>query len=101
MSADPAAAPTLPGILAGRSAQAFPVLTPAQLARIERHGTRAKTQRGEILVEPGERHRNLFVVLAGSVEVVRPGMGGEELVALHVPGQFSGEMNTEERRVGK
>jgi thioredoxin reductase (NADPH) len=88
------AAPSLPGVLAGRAPQAFPVLTSAQLARIESHGKRVKTQRGEILVEPGERQSNLFVVLAGSVEVVRPGMAGEELVALHRAGQFSGEMNT-------
>jgi thioredoxin reductase (NADPH) len=94
MSVDPAVAGTLPDVLAGRTAQAFPTLTAAQLARLEPHGKRIRKHRGEILLETGERHRQLFIVTAGSIEIMRPGMAGEELVVVHGPGQFSGEMNT-------
>jgi len=32
----------------------------------------------------------MLVVLSGSVEIVRPGLAGEELIVVHAPGQFSG-----------
>src|SRR5882724_12723461 len=86
------AAPSNP--IEARWGQAFPQLTPAQVARLEAHGKRRRTRPGEVLVEPGERHPGLFVILSGSVEVVRPGLAGEELIVVHMPGQFSGEMST-------
>src|SRR5216684_227548 len=86
------AAPSNP--IEARWGQAFPRLTPAQIARLEAHGKRSRTRRAEVLVEPGERHPGLFVILSGSVEAVRPGMAGEELIVVHTPGQFSGEMSS-------
>jgi thioredoxin reductase (NADPH) len=83
-----------PNPIEARWGQAFPTLTPAQIARLERYGKRIGTRRGEVLAEPGERHRGLFVVLSGSVEIVRPGLAGEELVVVHEPGQFAGEMSS-------
>jgi len=84
----------MPANLETRRAQMFPHLTPAQIARLEPHGTRVRTSAGEVLAEPGERHHKLMVVLAGSVEIVRPGISGEDLVTVHQPGQFAGEMST-------
>jgi thioredoxin reductase (NADPH) len=78
---------------AGRRAQTFPLLTPAQISRLVPHGTRRATRDGETLAEPGER-RPMFVVLSGSLEVVQVGIKGEVFVVLHVPGSFSGEMST-------
>src|SRR5258707_5657962 len=86
------AAPSNP--IEARWGQAFPRLTPAQIARLEAHGKRSSTRRGEVLVEPGERHPGLFVILSGSVEVVRPGLAGEELIVVHMPGQLSGQMSS-------
>jgi thioredoxin reductase (NADPH) len=83
-----------PNPIAARWEQAFPRLTPAQIARLEPHGKRIRTRRGEILAEPGDRHRLMFVILSGSVEIVRPGLAGEELIVVHTPGHFSGEMST-------
>jgi thioredoxin reductase (NADPH) len=83
-----------PNPIEARWDQAFPRLTPAQIARLEPHGTKQRTRKGEILAEPGERHRVMLVVLSGSVEIVRPGLSGEELIVVHAPGQFSGEMST-------
>jgi thioredoxin reductase (NADPH) len=45
------------------------------------------------MVEAGERVVPFFVVLRGQVEIVRPSGTAEELVAIHGPGQFSGEVN--------
>jgi thioredoxin reductase (NADPH) len=84
----------MPANLESRRAQMFPELTPAQVARLERHGTRVHTRKGEVLAEPGERYRRLMVVLSGSIEIVRPGISGEELVTVHTANHFAGEMST-------
>jgi len=83
-----------PNPIEARWEQAFPRLTLAQIARLETHGKRVGTRKGQILAEPGERHRTMLVVLSGSVEIVRPGLAGEELIVVHAPGQFAGEMST-------
>lgn len=83
-----------PDIRESRKEQIFPRLTPAQIARLEPHGKRVRTRAGEVLAEPGQRSARLMVVLSGSLEVVRPGIVGEELVVVHTPGHFSGEMTT-------
>ncbi len=82
-----------PDIRETRREQIFPELTPAQIARLEPHGRRIATRRGEVLSQPGDRQRELLVVLSGSVEIVRPGLAGEELIVVHTPGHFSGEMS--------
>jgi thioredoxin reductase (NADPH) len=78
----------------GRKAQMFPLLTPAQIARLEAHGIHRRITKDEILAEPGDRNRPMLVVLSGSIEVVQPGIDGEVLVVVHTPGSFSGEMST-------
>jgi thioredoxin reductase (NADPH) len=71
----------------------FPTLTLAQIRRIAAHGHARPIRRGEVMVEAGERVVPFFVVLRGQVEIVRPSGTAEELVAIHGPGQFSGEVN--------
>jgi thioredoxin reductase (NADPH) len=78
----------------GRKAQMFPQLTAAQMARLEAHGTHNRISKGEILMEPGDRHRPMLVVLSGSIEVSQTGMNGEVLVVVHTAGSFTGEMST-------
>jgi thioredoxin reductase (NADPH) len=77
-----------------RKDQIFPTLTPAQIARLAPHGKRIVIHKGQILAEPGERHRKLLVVLSGSIEIVRPTLQGEQLVIVITPGGFTGEMST-------
>jgi thioredoxin reductase (NADPH) len=90
----PTSGAVLANLYGGRKEQTFPILTPAQIARLEPHGTKIAVRKGEILAEPGERHRKLFVVLSGSIEIVRPSMTGEEPVVVLTAGGFTGEMNT-------
>jgi len=77
----------------GRQAQMFPQLTAAQIARLEAHGSRRRIVKGEILAQPGDRHRPMLIVLSGSIEVVQPGLSGEVLVVVHAAGSFTGEMS--------
>jgi thioredoxin reductase (NADPH) len=81
-------------LLEKRREQVFPKLTAPQIARLEAHGTRTDTRAGEVLIEPGQRHRQLLVVLSGSLEAALPGMLGEELITVLLPGDFTGEMST-------
>jgi len=72
----------------------FPILTAAQIARLQVHGTHRTIAKGEILAAPGDRNRPLLVVLSGSIEVLQTGIRGEVPVVVHTPGGFSGEMST-------
>jgi thioredoxin reductase (NADPH) len=80
--------------------QLFPTLTSAQIARLAVHGRVRPIQRGEVLVQAGDRIVPFFVVTGGQVEVVRPSGTGEVLVAVHDPGQFTGEANMLSGRPG-
>src|SRR3984893_9024304 len=77
-----------------RPEQMFPKLTAQQIARLERHGRRIRTTAGQVLQEAGEGHRDLYVVLSGSLEIVRPGLQGELPITVEVAGDFTGEMST-------
>jgi len=81
-----------PLTLTARIGQLFPTLTPAQIARIAPHGRRRRIAPGEVLVEVGAAVVPFFLVMAGQIEIVRPADSGETLVAVHGPGQFSGEI---------
>jgi thioredoxin reductase (NADPH) len=71
----------------------FPTLTPAQIKRIAAHGKVRSIGAGEVLIEAGAHVVPFFVVTAGRVEVIRPSGSTETLVAVHGPGQFTGEVN--------
>lgn len=89
----PSSSPTPePLTLTARISQMFPVLTPAQIARIAAHGRMHGIQPGDVLVQAGAEIVPFFVITAGQVEIVRPSESGEDLVAVHDPGQFTGEV---------
>ena len=71
----------------------FPLLTPAQVARIKVRGRVRPIAAGEVLLEAGAPATRMFVVTSGQLEVVRLAHA-EQLVAEFRPGQFTGEMNT-------
>ena len=58
--------------------QIFPTLTAAQVARFAAHGRLRRVQPGEVLLEAGEQAPKMFVITEGQVEIVRPGMKGED-----------------------
>ena len=74
------------------TADQFPVLKPAQIERVAFHGAARLVQRGEVLIEPGEKNTPAFIVKTGQLEIVQPAGGGETLLALCGPGQFTGEI---------
>ena len=76
-----------------RAERIFPTLTPAQIRRIAAQGHIRAMERGQVLVEQGDRDVPFFVVVSGEVEIVRPSGAAETLVTVHRPGQFSGEVS--------
>jgi thioredoxin reductase (NADPH) len=77
---------------APRTESMFPTLTPAQMARIAAHGSVRPIRRGEVLIEAGEKVVPFFVLTAGEIEIVQPSGPTEVQVAVHGPGQFTGEV---------
>jgi thioredoxin reductase (NADPH) len=75
-----------------RQAEAFPVLTPAQIARIRPHASVRSVQAGEVLFEPGKSGMPCFVVLSGKLDIAMAGLSGEQVFVTYGPGQFSGEV---------
>ena len=76
-----------------RAAQMFPQLTPAQIDRISRIGHRRDVHAGELFFDVGDQNTRFFVVLAGTIDIVRPIGQREEPVTVHHPGEFTGEIN--------
>ena len=75
-----------------RQAEAFPVLTPAQIDRIRPYASIRSVQAGEVLFEAGESGMPCFVVLSGSLEILMASLSGEHVFVTYDAGGFSGEM---------
>ena len=56
-------------------------------------GACVRSDLGRCSSRPGDHVVPFFVVTAGRVEIVRPSGAAETLVAVHGPGQFTGEVN--------
>jgi len=84
------AAPPSPPPPGPRPDRLYPMLTPAQVARISPHGRRRHVEQGEVLVQAGEQTARFFVIVTGRIDVVRP-TGTEEIVVSFSPGMFTGE----------
>lgn len=84
----------LSNVMSERRGQMFPKLSAAQVARLQANGKVTRVRSGDMIAEPGERFGKMLVVLSGSLEVMRPGLTGEELVTVHEANQFTGEMGT-------
>jgi thioredoxin reductase (NADPH) len=80
-------------LVARRRYQIFPQLTEVQISRLLPLGRRRPVKPGEVLFEQGSVDSKFYVVLSGTLEVVRPVMNREEPVVIHLPGEFTGETN--------
>jgi thioredoxin reductase (NADPH) len=71
----------------------FPRLDASQMARLEAFGKRRTAAPGEVVFEQGAPAASMFVVVSGELEVVNPTAKGEQLIVVHEPGEFTGEIN--------
>ena len=82
-----------PRVSASHEALMFPTLTPAHIEEIERHGASREVARDDVLIEVGDPVVPFFVVKTGKVQILRPALRGETVIAVHGPGRFTGEAN--------
>ena len=66
---------------------------PAELTALAEFGTERAIDVGDVLFRAGDATYDFFVILEGEVEIVRPDREGEEVLAVHTPGRFLGELN--------
>ena len=71
----------------------FPKLTAEQFKRVAAHGRPRTVHQGEILVSPGQEAQSIFVVMTGSLELVRRSGDAEETFGTLRAYQFTGETN--------
>ena len=77
-----------------RLAQLFPKLSDRQITRIAAQGRARRAEPREVLIATGSRSACCFVVLSGELEVVRSTDLDDEVIAVHGPGSFGGEIST-------
>ena len=87
------AVPVTPLLSSSRAEHVYPTLTAAQMTRVAARGRRRHVERGEVLLEPGQPSARLFVVVSGTIEIIRATDGIEQLVVTFGPGMFTGEGN--------
>jgi thioredoxin reductase (NADPH) len=79
-----------------RGHQLFPVLDAGQIEMAKRFasGPARNFAPGEVVFDVGERYAPVWLVLKGSIDVVRrDGLNNETAITSHGPGQFSGEVS--------
>ena len=81
--------------LESRQHQMFPTLSAEEVARMRHFGTVQHWHAGEHLFSVGQAGRGMYVVVRGSIQVVRrDGLGRENLITDLGPGMFSAEVGT-------
>jgi thioredoxin reductase (NADPH) len=71
----------------------FPKLDDGQIERLGAFGERRHAQAGEVIVDQGDSHHGVFVVLDGSVELLNSSQGDGPVIHLFGRGEFTGEVN--------
>ena len=72
---------------------AFPRLTGEQIEALAAFGVRRRTQSGEVLFREGDPESDFFVILEGKVAIVEGSGDDEQVISVHGPGRFLGELN--------
>ncbi|MGA9285065.1 MAG: FAD-dependent oxidoreductase [Solirubrobacteraceae bacterium] len=75
-----------------RDAIASPLLSASELSEIAQFGAERQVRTGELLFQAGEETDDLFVVLEGEVQVVRPDDPDEVPILVFGPRSFVGEL---------
>ncbi|HEV2854165.1 MAG TPA: ATP-binding protein [Thermoanaerobaculia bacterium] len=71
----------------------FPRLTGEALERVREEGAEVELQPGEVLFSEGDQDYQFFVVLDGEVRITKMVGNEETLLAIHDPGEFTGEIS--------
>ncbi|HEX2080428.1 MAG TPA: FAD-dependent oxidoreductase [Longimicrobium sp.] len=78
---------------------AFPKLADAQVDALRPRGRVRRVGAGEVLWNEGDRGFNFFVVLSGELEIIDPTGDQPRRVTVHLPGEFTGDVDSLTGRV--
>jgi thioredoxin reductase (NADPH) len=88
---DAADAPSID--LAARRYQIFPVLSPAEIRRLQRFGASHRWRDGELIYEAGARSPGMLVVLSGRIAFIGSDVVGNDVPLIDIgPGEFTAEV---------
>ncbi|MEO1102655.1 MAG: FAD-dependent oxidoreductase [Pseudomonadota bacterium] len=76
-----------------RTEQIFPKLSDEEIARATPFGTRERLAKGTRLFSRGERVVDCFVIVEGSVAIIDRAGGEAEVITVHGPRNFTGELD--------
>jgi thioredoxin reductase (NADPH) len=71
----------------------FPTLDANQIAGLTAFGQQRDARAHEVVLEPGDLHHGIFVVLSGRIELVRVSVDGETVLHVLGRGEFTGDVN--------
>jgi len=76
-----------------QSSTLFPSLSDEQMQCLIQEGTEVELNAGELLYSEGDPTYDFFVVLAGQIKITKQVDGRETVLAIHQPGEFTGELS--------
>ena len=82
-----------PANTGARNREIYPILSEAQIERIAAFGVVEDRPRGYVLFEHGDRGKDFFVVLQGSIEIHEHSRLGSPIIVVLEPRQFTGEID--------
>jgi thioredoxin reductase (NADPH) len=71
----------------------FPKLDDGQIARLAAFGRQQDAHAHEVILERGDLQHGVFVVLSGSIELIRVSRDGETVLHVLGRGEFTGDVN--------
>ena len=71
----------------------FPKLDDSQIAGLAAFGQAQDVRPHEVILEPGDLHHGIFVVLSGRIEVLRVSPEGQTVLHVLDRGKFTGDVN--------
>jgi len=72
---------------------AFPVLGDAELSLLQRRGHPRAVRAGDILFAEGDSNFCFYVLVEGAIAIVEHSSCEERLVRMHLPGEFTGDVD--------
>ena len=72
---------------------AFPILEGSHLEALAHRGHRRAVRAGDVLFAEGDRNFCFYVVVEGAVAIVEHSSDSERLVRMHLPGEFTGDVD--------
>jgi thioredoxin reductase (NADPH) len=73
---------------------AFPILQDPHIEALARRGRRRSVRAGDVLFAAGDRNFCFYVVVDGEIAIVDNSRDDERLVRMHLPGEFTGDVDT-------